>query len=112
MWYHSFRDGRGGSGPQVKHALIGDIGGTNIRYQLVELSIEEELPLRILKKQEVKVRNYASFQQSVQEFLQNVTLSEYPCVAVIAIAGPVDQNSAIMSNVPKWGKLEGTAMGL
>lgn len=32
---------------------------------------------------------------------------KYPEVAVIGVAGPVEDNTVALSNVPKWGELNG-----
>lgn len=36
----------------------------------------------------------------------------YPTICVIAIAGPVNNNSVMMSNVQRWGTLDGTKLGI
>lgn len=110
VWHNLLVDGgKDTVETKLTYALIGDIGGTNIRYQVVQFTEQE---VKVVSSRQVKVRDYETFQESVREFLANVTQAEFPTVAVIAIAGPVDNNSAIMSNVPKWGRLYGSSMSL
>ena len=87
---------------------FGDIGGTNIRYQLVSFHAEDKLPLEVIKQQRMKVKNFETFEASITYFLEDIHGNQLPQVAVIAVAGPIDQNTVFLTNVPKWGLLNGT----
>jgi hypothetical protein len=39
--------------------------------------------------------------------LSDLTPEQYPEIAVIGVAGPVEDNKVSLSNVPKWGELNG-----
>ena len=55
------------------------------------------------------MENYDHFYLTIEDFIKQKNI--HPTVCVIAIAGPVDNNSILMSNVQKWGKLNGQELG-
>ena len=91
-------------------ALLGDFGGTNIRYELVEIDLSANTPTKVLKKANLNVTEHDTIQHSIQTFLQNV--QSYPETAVVGIAGPVFNNSVSLANVQKWGLIKGEELGL
>jgi glucokinase len=91
----------------AKHtALIGDVGGTNIRLQLIAIDLKADEPT-VLKEFKYMVKDYDVFQTAIETFLQGVAIEDYPKVAVIGIAGPISDNRTFMANVGKWGTLDG-----
>lgn len=86
-------------------ALLGDIGGTNIRYELVVVNTGKNEPEKTLKKETYLVEKYDVFSDSVKKFLEDAEF--YPNIAVIGMAGPIADNTVAMANVPKWGTLDG-----
>ena len=95
--------------PQYKptYALLGDVGGTNIRLELVLIQPPADEPLERVKKDKIWVKDYETFQGALEHFLAGIPKEKYPEVASIGIAGPVDDNQLSMANVPKWGLLNG-----
>lgn len=89
----------------TSYALLGDVGGTNIRLELVELSASSKGPISTLKKSNLNVADHELFAQSISSFLEG--LPQLPSVAVIGIAGHIFENTVSLANVPKWGTLVG-----
>lgn len=91
-------------------ALLGDVGGTNIRLELVEVQLEADEPVK-LKEETFKVKDYDVFQNAIETFLKDVLPENYPQVAAIAMAGPISNNTVFLANVPKWERLDGDKLG-
>ena len=85
-------------------ALIGDVGGTNIRLQLINIDLQANEPA-LIKENKYQTKEYDVFQQALEVFLKDV--EDYPQVAAIGIAGPISNNTVFMANVGKWGTLDG-----
>ena len=92
-------------------AMIGDVGGTNIRLELIKVDIDADQPTSI-KEGKFNVEKYDSFQLAVETFLKEVDQSSYPEVAVVGIAGPITNNTVFMANVGKWGVLDGNQLAI
>lgn len=79
-------------------ALVGDIGGTNIRFaisDLDELTIDHFASLR--------TADFASPQEALKQYLR--TIPSCPAKVGLAVAGPVSDGAATMSNLP-WSFTE------
>lgn len=50
------------------------------------------------------------FYDAIENFLKET--GHHPTICVVAIAGPVNNNSILMSNVQKWGLLDGIKLGI
>lgn len=87
---------------------MGDVGGTNIRLKLVQVTPGQESPTKEYKHDKLKVENHKTFEDAIETFLKDAPVR--PKVAVIAIAGPVKGNSVRMSNVEQWGDLSGNTL--
>lgn len=48
-----------------------------------------------------------NFEDAIRLFLSDVPVEKHPGVAVIGIAGPVEDNKVTLSNVMRWGELDG-----
>ena len=92
-----------------RYALLGDVGGTNIRLQLVSVDTTKNTPLATLKKETLAVADYDVFQSAIEKFLAGV--EHYPEVASIGIAGPIFDNTVSLANVEKWKTLSGAQLG-
>jgi glucokinase len=88
---------------KVHIVLLGDVGGTNIRLELVTVDTSKDNPLGYIKKDNLKVDHFKEFHHAIEAFLNGV--ETYPEVAVIGMAGPVFDNSVSMANAVKWGLL-------
>lgn len=91
--------------PKFHIALLGDIGGTNIRLELVSVDTTKDSPVETIKKDTLKVERYDQFQLAIEVFLAGSPA--YPEVAVMGMAGPIFDNTVKMANVEKWGLLAG-----
>lgn len=77
--------------------LAGDIGGTNTRLKLFQGSgteLESCSEIRTYPSQ-----NYPSLAPVVQQFLQDIAPSSLPTRACFAIAGPVKNNTSVLTNI-------------
>ena len=90
--------------------LIGDVGGTNVRLQLIRLfhsDISKREELKPLTKYSSQA--YPSFIACVEEFLQGVSPSSLPRVGVVGMAGPVvDNKIPVTVNIPHWPVADGS----
>lgn len=91
--------------------VIADIGGTNSRFQLVEIDPTMEEP-KLLFSKNYSTQAYDNFHSVFHQFLEDSKPSapRYPNNAVLAVAGPVKNNTVTASNVKKWGELNGYAL--
>jgi len=79
--------------------LAGDIGGTKTILRLVEQSSEGE-PLRVLAQQSYPSQQFGDLVPIVNQFLEEEGQDRgYPERACFAIAGPVEQNEAKLTNL-------------
>nr|AGT99296.1 glucokinase [Parachlorella kessleri] len=79
--------------------LAGDVGGTNCRLQAWELD-QDLHPTTLINEQVYATSDYPEFDQALAAFLktQQVAACE-PQSAAIAVAGPVRDNRAVMTNL-------------
>lgn len=57
------------SEPTLHTVLIGDVGGTNIRLELVSVDTSKNAPVSTYKKDNLKVEDYKEFIHALQAFL-------------------------------------------
>lgn len=93
---------------QSSITIIADIGGTNSRFQLIEVDTTMIEP-KIIYSKKYFSQEFETFSSLFQQFLSDsFSVSHtYPNNAVIAIAGPVRNNKVTPSNLKKWGELNG-----
>jgi len=101
--------------------LLGDVGGTNIRLVLARIFMSEKEKLTV-QERTIDSRSVQSFEEAVKSFLKvrtprnDVNVQEFeespnwPEVAVVGIAGPVDNNSVEVTNCPHWPPVDGEAL--
>lgn len=89
------------------YALVGDIGGTNARFAVVTLG---EGRSSIVCARNVLCRDHASLAEAAEAFMASVTLTARPEAAVIAVAGPVANGAARLTNVA-WEASEAELLG-
>jgi len=81
-------------------ALLGDVGGTNIRLMLKRLDMKTRTstvlkPFKTYRSQEME-----SFEAAVMDFLKEFEgTDDWPTVGVVGIAGEVNNNSVLTTNV-------------
>ena len=91
-------------------ALIGDVGGTNIRLELVVVDFNFVVSPKLIKKHYYDVVSEDVFPEVISKFLSDQK-EHHPSVAAIGMAGLVFDNTVELSNVVKWGKLDGAELG-
>lgn len=89
-------------------ALVGDIGGTNARYGLVDLSADKP---EILDAHGYLTSDYPRSYDSVTAYLERVGLKRPPHLAVIAVAGPIVDGAIRFTNLD-WELSESALVGM
>lgn len=87
--------------------LVGDIGGTNARFAIADLSGEHP---RICDVREYPSKNYKSGSDAVRAYLKDVGTTT-PQVAAIAVAGPITRGAVHFTNLG-WMFAEKDLLGL
>ncbi|MEM8639467.1 MAG: glucokinase [Cyanobacteria bacterium P01_G01_bin.54] len=77
--------------------LAGDIGGTNTRLKLYQGTGSQLTPLSEI--QTYPSQNYPSLTPVVQEFFSGLQPAQTPTRACFAIAGPVQNNTSLLTNI-------------
>lgn len=90
------------------HVLVGDIGGTNARFAVMALN--EGRP-SVICARSVLCRDHASLAEAADAFLASANLTLRPALATIAVAGPVADGAARLTNVA-WDASEAELLGL
>jgi glucokinase len=75
--------------------LVGDIGGTNARFALVEFDGPDP---RLIEPTAYKGEDYATAEDAIEHYLQKVGV-RHPDQAVVAVAGPIEHGSVHMTNL-------------
>ena len=88
--------------------LIADIGGTNTRLSLLRMSKHKKIKPEIIGSAKISSAKSPSLQELLKEYLSKIKPEDYPIVAVIGIAGPVNNNEVIsITNIPHWPRFSG-----
>jgi glucokinase len=75
--------------------LVGDIGGTNARFALVEFDGQEP---RLIEPTTYKGEDYGTAEDAIEDYLHKVG-ARRPDQAVVAVAGPIEHGSVHMTNL-------------
>jgi len=75
--------------------LVGDIGGTNARFALVEFDGPDP---RLIEPTTYKGQDYASAEDAIEAYLHKVGV-KHADQAVVAVAGPIEHGSVHMTNL-------------
>ncbi|MBU4434057.1 MAG: glucokinase [Alphaproteobacteria bacterium] len=75
--------------------LVGDIGGTNARFALVEFDGPDP---RLIEPMTYKGVDYAGAEDAIAHYLAKVGV-RHPDQAVVAVAGPIEHGSVHMTNI-------------
>ena len=76
--------------------LVGDVGGTNIRFAVASAD-KQGLPV-LTHVWRAPANDFAKFSDALAHFLEYNAISERPAEAVFALAGPIDKNSVQLTN--------------
>lgn len=89
--------------------VISDIGGTNIRLNLIKISKDPNAPHESIEKAKLSPSNFPSLEAVFTEFLSKYKGTEnYPLYAVVGIPGPVKNNEILgITNIPHWKNVKG-----
>ena len=88
-------------------AVVGDIGGTNARFAIADLSMPAAPQISALAH--LPSADYPSLEAALADYLSGQR--SRPSVAVLAVAGPVDDGEAILTNLG-WHVRSSTVAGL
>jgi glucokinase len=82
---------------KVDLALVGDIGGTNARFALVEL---EDGAARLHTPKSHRCEDHVSLQAAIEAYLESLDTPVRPSAVCVAVAGPVTDGVAAFTNLP------------
>jgi glucokinase len=90
-----------------RYSLIGDIGGTNSRLELVALTANIHDKQTIIKHHVYESRKLNSISEGIKDFLAEYAgKPEYPKNATLAVAGAVIDGRCKLTNLEHWPALE------
>ena len=93
------------------NVLVGDIGGTHIRFRLLKMSKNEKDIIETIDTTKLKTADFNSMEAAFVHYLKIIE-NNHPQIAVIGIPGPVQDNSVIkLSNIPHWKSESGDELG-
>lgn len=75
--------------------LVGDIGGTNARFALVEFDGQD---VRLIEPTAYKGEDYGKAEDAIEDYLAKVGV-KHPDQAVVAVAGPIEDGEVHMTNL-------------
>lgn len=81
-------------------AVIGDIGGTNIRLKLVMLNLKKRTSHVLKEMTTVKSNSVNNLSEAINNFIEDCPTNQKPAVGVIGIAGSVKDNQVLSANLP------------
>eukprot|EP01029_Cantina_marsupialis_P030289 TRINITY_DN8136_c0_g1_i1.p1 TRINITY_DN8136_c0_g1~~TRINITY_DN8136_c0_g1_i1.p1 ORF type:complete len:384 (+),score=79.32 TRINITY_DN8136_c0_g1_i1:128-1279(+) len=92
--------------------ISGDIGGTNSRFQaffirgeLKKTALGHDAPGKLVFEKQYSNSEFESFESILNTFLKEAKLDCPPVTAALAVAGPVSDNSVVLTN-RRW-KIDG-----
>ena len=96
----------------VYNILIGDIGGTNIRLQLLKMTKDINIEPINIKSEYKSTFLYSSLENLLKDFISQLDNKNKPHYAVLGIPGPVEDNQIItLPNIPHWKLENGNILG-
>ncbi|MGH6876891.1 MAG: glucokinase [Rhizomicrobium sp.] len=75
--------------------LVGDVGGTNARFAIVD---PDAKPLRIERRLDLPADEFASFDAALGAYLDQLGREERPRIVAIGVAGPVTAGAVEFTN--------------
>lgn len=85
--------------PEAIFRLVGDIGGTNARFGLATINAAGTV---ISSISHLRVADFATAQDGIAHYLNNLATGRRPTDAVLAVAGPVVHGAADLTNAQGW----------
>jgi glucokinase len=77
--------------------LVADAGGTNVRFALVDL--DQRTRPELVAPRKYTSRDFTSIEDAARAYLAEQKLDARPTAAVLAVAGPVNDNAISMTNL-------------
>ena len=106
--YYLFFSSRGSKKYNV---LVGDIGGTHIRFRLLKMSKDETDSIETIDTTKLKTADFETMEKAFIYYLKLVE-NNYPQIAVIGVPGPVQDNTIMkLPNIPHWKGESGDELG-
>ena len=106
--YYLFFSSRGSKKYNV---LVGDIGGTHIRFRLLKMSKDETDSIETIDTTKLKTADFETMEKAFIYYLKLVE-NNYPQIAVIGVPGPVQDNTIMkLPNIPHWKGKSGDELG-
>lgn len=96
---------------EFTNVLIGDVGGTNVRFKILRLyhnDPEKQEVIKELTKFNPQVEK--SFESCIKQYLEGLNQDEVPTIGVVGIAGAVIDNRVLTVNIPHWPNSNGFAI--
>jgi glucokinase len=98
--------------PMFHIVLIGDIGGTNVRLRLLEMTKNIEIEPKIIKFEYKSTFEFESLEYLLKDFISSLSQEQKPQIAVLGIPGPVEDNQLLtLPNIPHWNLYNGNDLG-
>ena len=93
------------------NVLVGDIGGTHIRFRLLKMSKDENDSIETIDTTKLKTADFDSMEKAFNYYLK-LQENNFPQIAVIGVPGPVQDNKIMkLSNIPYWKPESGDELG-
>ena len=106
--YYLFFSSRGSKKYNV---LVGDIGGTHIRFRLLKMSKDEKDSIETIDTTKLKTADFETMEKAFIYYLKLVE-NNFPQIAVIGVPGPVQDNTIMkLPNIPHWKGESGDELG-
>ena len=106
--YYLFFSSKGNNKYNV---LVGDIGGTYIRFRLLKMSKNQEDSIETIDTTKLKTADFESLEKAFIHYLKLVK-DNYPQIAVIGVPGPIQDNTIMkLANIPHWKSVSGDELG-
>jgi len=93
------------------NVLVGDIGGTHIRFRLLKMSKSEHDLVETIDTTKLKTADFTSMESAFKYYLKTVE-NNFPSIAVIGVPGPIQDNTVLkFANIPHWESESGDKLG-
>lgn len=80
---------------RLRYGLVGDIGGTNARFALTDLNSPRP---DVFEVRNLLCADYPSLDEALAGYMGSLQVAHRPRAIVLAVAGPVEDGSAAMTN--------------
>lgn len=87
-----------------EYFLVGDIGGTNSRLEIIDASST------LIKRLDVLTADYHSFAELLTHFLQGLKIEPHHIFGAVCFASKILQNKTVTNANYKWEQTDGDAI--